>query len=280
MKALKTVAAAVPLLAAFLPAISVAQTSSDWKYEASLYMFLSDIGGRVTVPATGASSDVSVGIDEILDAMQMGFMGSFEARRGRWGVFPDVAYMDVGNDQENSRALSIGRHEIPADINVGLSFDLKLWAVTLVGTYALVADPDFKLDAIAGTRMLDVRPQVDYSLTGNVGPIALPDRSGRREVKEQNWDVLVGLKGRASFRFDGVVRAVLRRPRHRQIEADVPVVGRRRLHVRLGRRGRVVALPGLSVQGRQADRGTELQWPAARVPCSVGDRRWAPMLRT
>ena len=62
MKALKTVAAAVPLLAAFLPAISVAQTSSDWKYEASLYMFLSDIGGRVTFPATGASSDVSVEI--------------------------------------------------------------------------------------------------------------------------------------------------------------------------------------------------------------------------
>ena len=173
MKALKTVAAAVPLLAAFLPAISVAQTSSDWKYEASLYMFLSDIGGRGSFPATGASSDVSVGIDEILDAMKMGFMGSFEARRGRWGVFTDVAYMDVGNDQENSKALSIGQQEIPADVNVRLSLDLKLWAVTLLGTYALVADPDFKLDAMAGTRLLDVRPSVDYSLTGNLGSIAL-----------------------------------------------------------------------------------------------------------
>lgn len=203
MKAFKTAVAAVPLLAAFLPAISVAQTSAEWKYEASLYMFLSDIGGRVTFPPTGASKDVTVGIDEVLDAMKMGFMGSFEARRGRWGVFTDVAYMDVGNVQENSRALSIGQQEIPADVNVRLDFDLKLWAVTLLGTYALVADPDFKLDGMAGTRVLDVRPRVDYSLTGNLGPIPLPDHSGRRELKEQNWDALVGLKGRANFGSDG-----------------------------------------------------------------------------
>lgn len=203
MKAFRSVVAAVPLLAVFLPGVSAAQASSDWKYEASVYMFLSDIGGRVTFPPTGASKDVTVGIDEVLDAMKMGFMGSFEARRGKWGVFTDVAYMDVGNVQENSKALSIGRNEIPADINVRLSFDLKLWAATLVGTYALVADPDFKLDAFAGTRVLDVRPKVDYSLTGNVGPIALPDHSGRREVKEQNWDILVGFKGRASVDSDG-----------------------------------------------------------------------------
>ena len=224
MKAFKTLVAAVPLLAAFLPGVSAAQAASDWKYEASLYMFLSDIGGRVTFPPTGASKDVTVGIDEVLDSMKMGFMGSFEARRGQWGVFTDIAYMDVGNVQENSKALSIGRHEIPADINVRLSFDLKLWAATLVGTYALVADPDFKLDAIAGTRVLDVRPKVDYSLTGNVGPIALPDHSGRREVKEQNWDILVGLKGRAGLRSGWqVVSPVLRRHRRWRIEADVPV---------------------------------------------------------
>jgi hypothetical protein len=203
MRAFKSVVATVALLAVLLPGVSAAQASSDWKYEASVYMFLSDIGGRVTFPPTGASKDVTVGVDEILDSMKMGFMGTFEARRGQWGVFTDVAYMDVGNVQENSRALSIGRHEIPADINVKLSFDLKLWAVTLVGTYAIVADRDLKLDAIAGTRMLDVRPRVDYSLTGNVGPIALPDRTGRRQVKEQNWDILVGLKGQAAFGSDG-----------------------------------------------------------------------------
>ena len=78
----------------------------------------------------------------------MGFMGSFEARRGRWGVFTDLAYMDVGDVQGKSKALSIGRVGIPADVNVNLSFDLKLWAWTLAGTYALISDPDFRLDVL------------------------------------------------------------------------------------------------------------------------------------
>ena len=199
MNAMKPFAAALSVLALAAPGISAAQSANDWKYEASVYLFLSDVSGRVVFPPTGASKEATVDIGDILSDLKMGFMGSFEARRGPWGVFTDIAYMDVGNVKENSKALSIGRVGIPADVNTNLSFDLKLWAWALLGEYALVADPDFRLDLLAGTRVLDVRPKVDYTLTGNVGPIALPDRSGRREVKEQNWDVLIGIKGRASF---------------------------------------------------------------------------------
>jgi hypothetical protein len=203
MKSLRSLAASLLAAAFLIPGSPAAQPAETWKYEASLYFFMSDVGGRVTFPATGASKEAIVDISEILENLKFGFMGSFEARRGRWGVFTDFAYMDVGNVQENSKALSIGRVDIPADVNVRLSFDLKLWAGSLVGTYALVADPDFQLDVLAGTRVLDVRPRVDYALSGNVGPIALPDRAGRREVKEQNWDALIGVKGRAGFSPDG-----------------------------------------------------------------------------
>jgi hypothetical protein len=203
MKALRSLLAALPVLAVLVPGAPAAQPADAWKYEASVYFFMSDVGGRVTFPPTGASKDATVEIDEILENLKMGFMGSFEARRGRWGVFTDLAYMDVGNVQENSKALSIGNVGIPADVSARLSFDLKLWAWSLLGTHALVADRDFQLDVLAGTRVLDVRPKVDYSLSGNVGPIELPDRAGRREVKEQNWDLLVGVKGRAGFSSDG-----------------------------------------------------------------------------
>jgi hypothetical protein len=203
MKALRSLVAALPVLAFLVPGAPAAQPADVWRYEASVYFFMSDVGGRVTFPPTGASKDATVEIDEILENLKMGFMGSFEARRGRWGVFTDFAYMDVGNVQENSKALSIGNAGLPADVSARLSFDLKLWAWSLMGTHALVADRDFQLDLLAGTRVLDVRPKVDYSLSGNVGPIELPDRAGRREVKEQNWDLLVGVKGRAGFSSDG-----------------------------------------------------------------------------
>jgi hypothetical protein len=197
MKALRRLVTSLVIPALLVPGISAAQQYDAWKYEASIYFFLADVGGRVTFPPTGASKDVSVGIDEILDKLEFGFMGSFEARRGRWGVLTDLAYMSVGNTQAGSKALSIGQVGIPADVNANLTFDLKLLVWSLAGTYALIADRNHTLDALAGTRMLDVRTRVDYSLTGNVGPIALPDRSGAREVSDKNWDAIVGVKGRA-----------------------------------------------------------------------------------
>ena len=203
MKAFKSLVAGLPALVLLLPGIPAAQPADVWKFEASLYFYLADVGGTVTFPPTGVSKEVTVDVDEILENLKMGFMGSFEARRGQWGVFTDFAYMDVGDVQEESKALSIGRVGIPADVNANLSFDVKLWAWTLAGTYALIADPAYRLDVLAGTRVLDVRPKMDYALTGNVGKFALPDHSGRSELKEQNWDVIVGVKGRAGFDADG-----------------------------------------------------------------------------
>jgi hypothetical protein len=203
MKAFKPLVAGLPVLALLLPGISAAQPADVWKFEASLYFYLADVGGSVTFPPTGATSEVTVDVDEILENLKMGFMGSFEARRGLWGVFTDFAYMDVGDVQEKSKALSIGRVGIPADVNANLSFDVKLWAWTLAGTYAVIADPDYRLEVLAGTRVLDVRPKLDYALTGNIGRFAVPDHTGRRELKEQNWDVIVGVKGRAGLGADG-----------------------------------------------------------------------------
>ena len=270
MNAMKPFAAALSVLALAAPGISAAQSANDWKYEASVYLFLSDVSGRVVFPPTGASKEATVDIGDILSDLKMGFMGSFEARRGPWGVFTDIAYMDVGNVKENSTALSIGRVGIPADVNANLSFDLKLWAWALLGEYALVADPDFRLDLLAGTRVLDVRPKVDYTLTGNVGPIALPDRSGQARSQGAELGRARRHQGPRQLRAGRwMVRAVLLRHRHRRIEAHLPGDGGRRLRLRMGRRGRVMALPRLPDEVRKADRGTELQRPAGRRPVSL-----------
>lgn len=203
MKTFKPLASTLLVLASLVPGMSTAQSTNDWKFEASIYAYLPDISGRVVFPPPVGGQDVSVDVGTILDNLKFAFMGSFEARRGQWGVFTDVVYFDVGNVQDNSQALSLGRLGLPADVSASVSFDLKAYAWSLVGTYAVVADPDFKLDALAGARVIDMRPKVNWALTGNVGQIPAGDRTGAREVKEQNWDLIVGFKGRASFSPDG-----------------------------------------------------------------------------
>jgi hypothetical protein len=203
MKAFRRLVASLAIPALLVPGISAAQSDDAWKFEASIYLLLADIGGDVTFPPTGASKEVNVGVDEVLENLEFGFMGTFEARRGRWGVFNDLGYMALGNTQAASKALSIGQGGIPADVNANLIFDLDMLVWSLTGTYALTVDQGHTLDALAGTRLLDVRASVDYTLSGNVGPIAPPDRSGVREVREQNWDAIVGVKGRAGLGADG-----------------------------------------------------------------------------
>jgi hypothetical protein len=133
----------------------------------------------------------------------MTFMGSFEARRGQWGVLADVIYLDVGNTKEQSQALALGRIGIPADVNARISYDLKGWASTLAGTYRVIADKDYTADVVVGTRVLNMRPSLNWSLTGNVASIPVLDRQGSRETDERNWGFIVGSKGRATFAPEG-----------------------------------------------------------------------------
>jgi len=203
MKSPNATARAAIVLACLIPAVSHAQSATDWKFDASLYAFLPTISGTSTFPPSGTSSRASVDIGWILDNLKMTFMGSFEARRGRWGLMADVAYLDVGNTKEQSEGLSLGQGSLPADVNAKVSFDLKGWISTLAGTYRLIGDSDYTADVVVGVRVLNLRPSLNWYLTGNVAGIPVQDRQGSRESDERNWDFIVGYKGRASISPDG-----------------------------------------------------------------------------
>lgn len=130
-------------------------------------------------------------------------MGTFEASNGRWGALTDLVYMDVGNSRSGTQSFSIGGLGIPAGASANVDYDLKGWVWTLAGTYRLVSDRDFKVDALAGARALGLRQRVNWNLSGNVGSVALQDRAGTREVDGTNWDAIVGVRGRAQFSEGG-----------------------------------------------------------------------------
>ncbi len=196
----------VPALAAALfcagaplaPGNAAAQDAAAWRYSATIYGYLPDISGKTNFPGAHGSSDLTLDIGKILDNLKFAFMGAFEANNGRWGVLADVIYMDIGNSKSGSRDLAIGG-VIPGGTTANLDYDMKGWVGTLVGTYRAVSRPDYTLDIVGGARVLDIRQKLNWTFTGNVGPIPLPDRAGTREVDGQNWDAVVGVKGRYAF---------------------------------------------------------------------------------
>jgi hypothetical protein len=180
-------------------AFAVHEDADSWEFKATLYLYLPTLSGSTAFPPEDGSSGISVDTATILDNLKLTFMGSFEARKGPWGAFTDLIYIDLGNTRTVSRGFYIGGLPLPVDVTANAEFDIKGWLWTLAATYRPVSTVEHTLDVLAGTRLLDIKPKLSWQLSGNVGSVAPPDRAGSRESGVSNWDLIAGIKGRASF---------------------------------------------------------------------------------
>jgi hypothetical protein len=88
---------------------------------------------------------------------------------------------------------------IPASVTANIGLDVKSTVWTLVGSYRAVADPELTADIILGARDFDLKQHVTWQFSANVGPFIGPGRQGAGDSNPNNWDAVVGFKGRASF---------------------------------------------------------------------------------
>ena len=203
MKLTKILAVAACTIGLSVPAGATAQSADEWHYDAIIYVYLPTVGGTTTFPQTGGSDSATVDADKILKNLKFAFMGTLDASKGRWGIATDLMYLNVGDNKSQTRDFSIGGIQIPADASANAHFDLKGWVWTTAATYEVVSAPQARLHLLAGARLLSVRENFNWQLSGNVGPVPLPGRQGSSEAKVDNWDAIVGVRGRLMFGSNG-----------------------------------------------------------------------------
>lgn len=186
----------VILLAAPMRVSASTADQSDWEFAGALYGWFPDISGNTR------AGDFTIDIDQILDNLRFTFQGSFDARRGRWGVVTDVIYMDVHASDSGSRDGTLGGTPIPVDIDVDAKLKMESWIWTTAGYYRAVDQPNRSFDLLAGVRYLDIDQSLSWTLTGNVGQIPLPERQGDGTTGLSNWDIVVGFRGHFAFGDD------------------------------------------------------------------------------
>ena len=171
---------------------ALAQTGSSgsqdkWQYTGAIYLWGADIGGT-----TIRGSEVEVGFSDLLDNLEMGFMGAFAARKNNWSFLTDVIYLDLGVDNTTDLSIPIGGNILPVTTRTEL--DLKGWVVQLLGGYNLYSEGKSTLDLVAGARYLDLDMDLFLELQ-SLGP------GQSRSISESltAWDGVVGLKGHASL---------------------------------------------------------------------------------
>ena len=183
-----------------------AQSSTDagsWQFTATIYGWVPTINGEVNFPGDKGSTDIHVNGANVISHLKMTFQGSLDANNGRWGIFNDVVYVDVGGVKSQSHDFSIGDVGIPATATAEKSLDLKSLIWTVAGEYRVASDPTWTMDLLAGARLLRMKPTLTYTITGDLGTVAIPGRNGVKQVDEGIWDGIFGVKGRYTFGDDG-----------------------------------------------------------------------------
>ncbi len=150
------------LIAAFVvattasPAHSQADTSG-WKFELTPYLWAAGMSGSVSVsdrPQAGLAVEQS--FSDILSVLQFALMGSFEARKGRWGAFTDGVYFKV-NDEGT---LTGKRGFVSLSATAGLAQQMY----SLAGSYR-VGQGKSPIDVFAGARYASVGWDVDIAVS-------------------------------------------------------------------------------------------------------------------
>lgn len=140
--------------------------SDEWQFTMLPYLWMTGLQGDVTVK--GISSEVDVGFDDILDALDFAGQIHLEVQRGRWGLFLDPTYMKLSADEDVSSA----RGYLGADVDVSL----EQWLVEFGGFYRAIERPigddqtrHIAVDVLAGARYIYLKGDIEIQGTGPLG---------------------------------------------------------------------------------------------------------------
>jgi hypothetical protein len=163
------------------------ESNSQWDYTGAIYLWGASLGGR-----TLNGSEVEVGFSQLVDSLEMGFMGAFEARKDDWSIFTDMIYLDFSASDTANRSVPVGPVHVPVTTATELDQTVKI--LTFGVGYELHSAGNDRLDMIGGLRYFDIDMDL-YLALDSLGP-------GQSRIVSESptlWNGIVGLKGRTSL---------------------------------------------------------------------------------
>lgn len=165
------------------------EASSPWKHSLSIYGWLPSFDGTMKYTIPGDPNDPNdpnkEGESGIIDALDMVFMGSYEARKDKYSFLVDTIYLKMSASQN----VSLHIPKLDKTITAGSEQELTAWVVGAYGGYNILDTGSASIDAIGGLRYLSLT--LDVSLDTNV----LGGRTASISPSVELYDGVVGLKG-------------------------------------------------------------------------------------
>jgi len=184
MKILNTIIMLLLCSIASLNTSYAENSANEWQFEATPYLFAAGMDGTIGVNYHDVGLDVS--FDDLLDDLDMGFMGLFTAQKGPWIFALEGVYMKL----EGGTSGSINGPGDRVSINGELDITNSMYVAQGTMGYR-VYDGDTKINAFAALRY--TRIEVEMDVTAAFTP---PPFSGELSADDsKNWtDFVAGLQ--------------------------------------------------------------------------------------
>jgi hypothetical protein len=156
------------------PQITPVRESSGWEFTTALYAPLMGLEGDIGV-AGFAPNHVDIPFDEILDNLDGGLSGAFEAKKDRWSITVDAIWLKLSASANPiaSSYFRFSQDQIMASLSVG---------------YEIYGSESTTLDLVAGAALNSIDVDLDL-FTPNL-PVTVRSGSGSQE-----WiDPFIGLR--------------------------------------------------------------------------------------
>lgn len=148
--------------------------SEEWEVQFTPYFWVADLEGDATL--RGRTGSVDVGFSDIWDNLDIGLMGRVEAWQGKWGLYFDGLYMDLGAEFTTPLGL------VSTDIDVKMAivdFGIghRLWETGLGENNS----QRLSFDLLGGARYTNLDGEIDIITNGPLSDIISGRTFGRRE---------------------------------------------------------------------------------------------------
>ena len=125
-------------------------SSSGWRFAFTPYLFMTGLSG--TIGAEGRTSDINLRFRDVLKHFDLGIMGTFAARKGRFAIFSDFMWIKLSEKQDTP-----GRLFSTADVGV----NMFIW--TPAGAYRVYDGKRGSVDLLGGMRLTSAKTSLNFT---------------------------------------------------------------------------------------------------------------------
>ena len=167
-----------------LPSSALAEGKTPGQNELQFFTQFNLWAPDITVETT-FDKDIEIGIDDIIDNLDLVYMGTFGASKGKWTFLTDVIYLDI---ELSHNYTLIDSPVVSLDLT---NIEMTAWIVSPMVVYNVLETDRVTLGFLAGARYLHLELETETTLRM---PPTTTESSG--SSSGDAWNGIVGVRGK------------------------------------------------------------------------------------